>query len=302
MDTIASAVSETGSICGHVARFVDVNGVRTRYYEVRTGEPMVLCHGAGWSGTSSANTWTLNLAGLSSRFDVYAADKLGSGRTDNPASDDDYTIQAQVAHMYGFIRAMGIEQCHMVGQSRGGYLATRLTLEHPEMVKTLVVVDSATLAPEVGDIDARRGKLFAEAPEETPDEFRFHQGQLSYSKEHLTDEYVAAAAYIASLPKAQETKRRWENGGEALFNKTLKAQKQESLRWLEEGRLQVPTLIYWGKNDPSALLAQGLALFDLISATNRRARMLIVNQAGHFHYREYPEEWNRNVINFVTGW
>jgi len=40
----------------------------------------------------------------------------------------------------------------------------------------------------------------------------------------------------------------------------------------------------------------------MISEKNPRARMLIVNNAGHFHYREHPEEFTRNVINFATGW
>jgi pimeloyl-ACP methyl ester carboxylesterase len=57
-----------------------------------------------------------------------------------------------------------------------------------------------------------------------------------------------------------------------------------------------------GQNDPSAILAVGLGLFDMIADKNPRARMLIVNDAGHFHYREHPEEFVRNVINFATGW
>ena len=41
------------------------------------------------------------------------------------------------------------------------------------------------------------------------------------------------------------------------------------------GRYQIPTLLYWGKNDPSAILATGLALFDIVTQENPRARMLI---------------------------
>ena len=32
------------------------------------------------------------------------------------------------------------------------------------------------------------------------------------------------------------------------------------------------------------------------------ARMLIANNVGHFHYREQPEEFSRNVMNFEAGW
>ena len=48
------------------------------------------------------------------------------------------------------------------------------------------------------------------------------------------------------------------------------------------------------------LKEQGLAI--VLSEQNARTRMLIVNKAGHFHYREYPDEWVRNVLNFLGYW
>jgi pimeloyl-ACP methyl ester carboxylesterase len=77
---------------------------------------------------------------------------------------------------------------------------------------------------------------------------------------------------------------------------------EEMRGWMKEGRLQTPTLLYWGRNDPSAILQVGLQLFDLIAEKNPRVRMFIVNNAGHFHYREHPEEFSRNVANFIAGW
>ena len=65
-------VSPTASIGGYEAKFVDVNGIRTRYYEAGSGEPMILLHGAPWGGVASANTWVDNIATLSKHFHVYA--------------------------------------------------------------------------------------------------------------------------------------------------------------------------------------------------------------------------------------
>jgi hypothetical protein len=42
----ADSVSPSASIGGHQAKFVDVNGVRTRYYDVGSREPILLIHGA----------------------------------------------------------------------------------------------------------------------------------------------------------------------------------------------------------------------------------------------------------------
>jgi len=54
-----------------------------------------------------------------------------------------------------------------------------------------------------------------------------------------------------------------------------------------ESVLMMPTLIYWGRNDPSAVLARGLELFDVVAEQNPKVRMIVVNKAGHFHFREY---------------
>ena len=132
---VSFQVSPTASLCGCEAKFIDVDGIRTRYYDVGQGEPLVLCHGHGWDGSAGANVWTLNIGGLSKHFRVLAADKLGSGMTGNPKTDDGFTIQNQVAHMWGFVEALGLDKVHMVGQSRGGYLAGRVTLEHQDRVR-----------------------------------------------------------------------------------------------------------------------------------------------------------------------
>src|SRR5579885_2929305 len=89
--------NDTASVNGLQAKFIDVNGYRTRYYEVgdATKPGMLLCHGAGWTGSSSANTWTLCLPHLAKNFHAFAADKLASGMTDNPKSPEGYTIQEQ---------------------------------------------------------------------------------------------------------------------------------------------------------------------------------------------------------------
>ena len=131
------------------ARFVDVSGIRIRYFEAGRGEPLLLVHGGSIGGGANAEDWGLNFDRFAESFHVYAIDKIGQGHTDSPKSDSDYVIGSTVRHAYDFLRVMGIESTHIVGHSRGGYTACRLALEHPEMVKGLVIVDSATLMREI---------------------------------------------------------------------------------------------------------------------------------------------------------
>ena len=84
----AAAAGADGSIGGLTAKFVDVNGVKARYYEAGQGEPMMLIHGGSTGGSSTANVWSRNVAGLAKRFHVFAVDRLGSGLSGNPSNGD----------------------------------------------------------------------------------------------------------------------------------------------------------------------------------------------------------------------
>jgi 2-hydroxy-6-oxonona-2,4-dienedioate hydrolase len=299
--------SPSGSIGGQEAKFIDVNGAQTRYYDVGEGETILLVHGARPSGTSSANTWVPILTGLGKRFRVLAPDRLGHGMTANLKGD--YSVTAEMEHLYDFIKVMQLQKFHIMGQSTGAYHAARVTLEHPEMVRTLVLADSATLSPPIGNVEERRAAIGlgtgagARSPEATlKDQVRFSQEALSKNKEHITEEFLSAAVYMASLPNGQKTDAAMRGEAAKRYEEVIAKGAEEMRGWIKAGRLQTPTLLYWGKNDPSAILAVGLALFDMIAEKNPRAGMFIVNNAGHFHYREHPEEFVRNVTNFMTAW
>ena len=297
-----AAVSPNGEVNGLKAKFVDVNGIRTRYYEMGQGEPMVLIHGEGFSGHSSANVWSKNIPGLAQRFHVFAPDKLASGMTDNPKDDKDYNIQGEVEHIYEFIQTMKLGTVHLVGQSRGGGCAFFLALAHPEIVRTLVVIDSLTAAPEG---PTTRQEALARCPKEPDfDEWKCRLQAITFRPDlAFDDEYFEAGKYMASLPKSQQTVAKMESGAGEPLNSQFNDWKQMAHDRVKLGGfLQMPVLLYWAHDDPSAILARGRDLYDVIAAQNPKAHMMVVNKAGHFHFREYPDEFNYNVIHFIDYW
>ena len=64
-------------IGGLHSKYVDVNGVKARYYEAGTGEPMVMIHCGFTAGSSTANVFSRNIAGLAKRFHVFAVGPAG---------------------------------------------------------------------------------------------------------------------------------------------------------------------------------------------------------------------------------
>ncbi len=309
----SAAVSPNGEVAGLKAKFVDVKGVRTRYYEMGQGEPLLLLSGGAWSAYSSANFWSKNIPGLAKRFHVFAPDELGCGMTGNPVNDKDYNIEGIVEHEYQFIQTLKLGKVHVAGSTRSGGTAFYLAVEHPDVIRTLIIADSVTATPEgsTGSRASRTAKCL------TMPEFESEKctcDALSYNcSATYDDEYWAAAKYMGSLPKAEETRAKIKAGvgGPLAFFVPIAIVGQPQLagfndfrrKWIErvknEGTLQMPVLLYWGFNDPSALVARGLDLFDVIGAKNPKVQMVIINKAGHEQAREQPEEFNYHVINFI---
>ena len=285
-------------------KFIDVEGIKTRYFDKGQGETLVLFHGGNFGSNDAvdcADDWALNVEGLARWFHVYAVDKLGQGYTDNPKTDDDYTMAAVVRHAYGFLRAAGLKNVHIAGHSRGGYLVTRLTLEHPDLVKSCIIVDSGTLAPG----PSKTPLVMAGAPEPrlSKESQRWVFEKYSFGTEHITEEWLDGATRIAMLPKYQESVRKMEQEGlkRSRFLPQLAIEKEQTLGWIQDGRLKTPTLVVWSYNDPTAPIQRGHALFELIAASAPQAQMHIFTRSGHFCYREHPQEFNELIRGFVQS-
>ena len=194
-------------------KYVDVDGIGTRYFEKGEGEPMVLVHG-GHMGTFAADLaddWDTNFDALSEHYRVYALDKLGMGFTDNPKTDDGYTIQAQTDHVSRFMETLGIGPAHLCGHSRGGYLVTRLALQHPEQCRSCIIVDSGTLSPGAG----RNEIVHADPPLplRSRECHRWVFERYSYSPACVTEGWLDVAVEAAHTAKYEEAVRKMSDEG-----------------------------------------------------------------------------------------
>lgn len=285
------------------ARWIDVAGIRTRYWDAGAGEPIVFIYGGSFGTSDSASsgqTWNLNLLPMAGRFRAIAFDKIGQGFTDNPRNDD-YTMRAVVAHAAGFLRAMNLPPVHLVGHSRGGYAAARLTLEHHHLVKSLSLVNSGTLSPGVGTNEVVLSR--PPYPKFTADCVRWVYQNYSFDPDVVTDDWVDAVLEVLALPKYRESidKIEGEQLGAKLFLPGLARDKRETLHWIDDGRLQRPVQVIWGFDDRTATLERGVDLFRMFARHDRSAQFHVFNQSGHFPFREHPERFNALLARFVAS-
>lgn len=138
------------------------------------------------------------MPGLSKRFRVIAPDGLGAGMTDNPLRDEDYNMQGMVKHLLEFIEVMDLGQIHLMGQSTGGAIVFLAAVEKPEIIETLIIVNSQPAAPRVGPTGRDEALGPCRKIDEWIPQWKCVHRALSYDSSHLNEEFFAASTFMES--------------------------------------------------------------------------------------------------------
>ncbi|WHT21492.1 alpha/beta hydrolase [Crossiella sp. CA-258035] len=133
---------------------LQVGGVSLRVRHGGSGPPLLLLHGH----PRTHATWYRVAPLLAERFTVVCPDLRGYGESDKPPSTPDhepYSKRAQALDQLGLMRLLGHDRFAVAGHDRGGYVATRLALDHPEAVSALAALDAVPIGAALARCDAR---------------------------------------------------------------------------------------------------------------------------------------------------
>lgn len=176
-----------------------------RHYEVRghriwvetegSGPPVLLLAGLGPAG--SHVVFHPFFTGLASTHRVIYADLYGRGRSDQPADLASLTFAGDVADIAELISQLGLGPVHVYGFSYGGLLGQALALDHPELLRSLIIANSLH-SPEMWQ--ANHANINAELARQHPDTWDRitalrAQGLRSTSPE-MTAQFAAAAKLV----------------------------------------------------------------------------------------------------------
>jgi len=125
---------------GFSAQRIQANGTEIHVVAGGDGPPLLLLHGypqthAIWHGIAPA---------LAREYTVVCPDLRGYGDSGKPASDAThaaYSKRAMAQDMVEVMRALGFPRFRLAGHDRGGRVAHRLCLDHPEVVERVAVLD-----------------------------------------------------------------------------------------------------------------------------------------------------------------
>ena len=120
---------------------VTVNNLRLRYVDRGTegSMPMVCLHGH----TGQAHIWDEFAEAMSANYHVLAVDQRGHGGSQ--WADTGYARDRFVEDLAGFVDALQLSRFVLVGLSMGGWHSLLYTMDHPDRVERIVIVD---IAPE----------------------------------------------------------------------------------------------------------------------------------------------------------
>lgn len=143
LETTATLARAAMLLAGAREGTCDAAGLPMHYYCAgRRGTPLVFIHGLG----GSAENWLFLLPRLSKEYLVYALDLPGFGRT--PLAPEGTNIATHALYVQRFLDALGYPRATLVGNSLGGWIATRFAVDNPERVRHLYLLNSAGLSRE----------------------------------------------------------------------------------------------------------------------------------------------------------
>jgi pimeloyl-ACP methyl ester carboxylesterase len=252
--------------------------VEIAYERVGAGPPLVLVHGAAEDGRA----WQPQLDALADRFTVVAWDEPGAGRSSDPPVGFGL---ADYAHcLAALIEALGLGPAHVAGLSWGGTVAQELYRHHPELVATLILVDSyagwkGSLPEEEVRARVTDARRMLDAPREEFDP--------TLPGLFAGDPPVRFGSLLEQM--AADVRP------ESLWNQ-LSIMAEADQRDLLPG-IAVPTLLLWGELDARSPLAVARALERAIP----NAELVVIPDCGHVSNLERPDEFNRALGTFCLA-
>jgi pimeloyl-ACP methyl ester carboxylesterase len=283
-------------------RWLELADGRMRYLKAGSGPVLILIHGLmGYSFS-----WRFTIPALASHATVYAIDNLGAGLS-TTTEGMDCTARATAERILQFADALGITDFDLLGTSHGGAVAIMVAAVCAERcaernlvpmknarLRRLVLVAPVNpwsphgrrLAPFLGSvfgamlfrntIERWRSldylwlrRLFGEGSRIPPDSLNGYR--MPVLKNHAL-----------------------HHGSRIVRNWTADLAELETV--LPKIR-DYPTLLIWGTKDRAVHFQSA----EPLRRNFRDARLVAFEGVGHLPYEETPEDFNRALVDFLTG-
>lgn len=278
---------------------VPVAGCRLFYRALGAGQPIVVLHG----GPDFDHHYLVpELDRLAGSFRLVYYDQRGRGRSD-PVAPETVGIESEMEDLDAVRRHFALDRVALLGHSFGGLLAMEYATRHPERVSHLVLMNTAPASGE--DVRAFREHLRRvrqpadlERMGEIASSVRYQAGDLEAEGEYYRLHFKVALPQ-SDLVELVVGRLRTHFTPEDVLRARAIEDRMYDQTWDTDGydlvpklsALHVSTLVLHGADDfiPVALSAR-------IAEAMPRARLVVLEDCGHFAYLEAPDALQEHVV------
>ncbi|MFZ6045608.1 alpha/beta fold hydrolase [Pseudomonas sp. CR3202] len=256
--------------------YFDNDGCQLHYEDYGRGMPVLLVHGLG----SSTRDWEYQIPALAAHYRVIALDVRGHGRSDKPL--ESYSIATFADDVAALIEHLGLIDVHLVGISMGGMIGFQLGVDHPDLLRSLTIVNSG---PEV---IPRAPREFLEIAK------RWSLSRL------LSLETIAKGLgqLLFPLPEQAELRRkieeRWPQNDKRAYLSSLDAIIGWGVRERLE-RIRCPTLVITADRDYTPVAQKEAYVREMPNA-----RLVVIENSRHATPLDQPERFNTTLLDFIN--
>ena len=268
----------------------DLGRVHYRDEGRRQAPPIILLHGSN----ASLHTFEPWVTRLKDKFRVVTIDLPGHGLTGEVPTGD-YSNEAMVAVVNELANKLGLDHFVIGGNSMGGSIALRYALDHPNKITGLVLINSSGFMRKRIQNDDSQGVLafrllknpWFRAIGEVMDPYYFvSQGlEAAFHQQAVVTEAMVMRYYDLAL----------REGTRKATMKRFSATEDKKYQAQDLARINVPTLLMWGKEDAVAPFAFASGYETLIPDISTA----YYDGVGHIPMEEVPEISAADLIAFM---
>ncbi|RSD15419.1 alpha/beta fold hydrolase [Amycolatopsis eburnea] len=246
------------------------------------GEFALFLH--GWP--EFADAWTEQLHALGEAgYRAVAVDQRGYAAGARPDGVEHYTIDQLVGDALAFAGSQGAERFHLVARDWGGMIAWALATAHPERLRSLTVLSTPHPAA------LRRAAATDDGQFHDLGYIRFFRRGVGKAEKYLLRDEAAQlrAVYSGRIPVEiveRSVARLSEPGALTATLNWYRGATDDDFD-IPAGRITVPTLYVWGREDP--YLGQSAAELT-VHHIDAEYRFQILDGASQWMAMEAPDE------------